>query len=131
MKNLKLVLLMVLAGVLAAQFTVAQQGMAQSGAGGASKQQVAAKLEKLATALQLTPAQKKQMLPILMEEAPQLEALKSNTSLGPLQKAMRLKEMSSTTDAKVQPILNPEQQQKWQAMREEERQQMIQKLESR
>ncbi|MBV8571842.1 MAG: hypothetical protein JO319_14585, partial [Acidobacteriaceae bacterium] len=71
------------------------------------------------------------ILPILKQEIPQVEAVKNNTSLPPMQKAMQLKQISTATDAKITPILNPEQQQKWQMMREQERQQMIQKLESR
>lgn len=99
-------------------------------AGGPNKQEIAAKLEQMSQALQLTPQQKQQILPILKEEAPQLQAIKNNTSLGPLQKAMQLKQVSTSMDSKIMPILNAEQQQKFQAMREQERQQMVQKLES-
>ena len=112
-----------------AQDTMGTMG-AQGAMGGANKQEVMAKLEKISTELQLTPAQKKQMAPILMQEAPKLQAIKSNTSLGPLQKAMQLKEVGQDTDSKVMPILNPEQQQKWQAMRTQERQEMMQKMEN-
>ena len=41
----------------------------------------AAKLEALSTQLQLTPQQKGEMLPILKEEGPKIEAIKNNTSL--------------------------------------------------
>ena len=114
----------IVAMTLATQLTVAQ------GPGGANKQESASKLEQMSQALQLTPQQKMQIAPILKQEAPQLAAIKSNTSLGPLQKAEQLKQVSSSIDAKIMPILNPEQQQKFQAMREQERQQMIQKLEN-
>jgi hypothetical protein len=98
---------------------------------GANKQEMAAKLEKISSALQLTPQQKQQLRPILMEEAPKLKAVKDNTSLGPLQKGMQLRQIGEATDAKVMPILNPEQQQKWTAMRQQEREQMMQKMENR
>jgi len=118
------IVIAILATTLATQLTVGQTS------GGPNKQDVAAKLEQMSQALQLTPQQKLQIAPILKQEAPQLEAIKSNTSLGPLQKAEQLKPVSSSIDAKITPILNPEQQQKFQVMREQERQQMIQKLES-
>lgn len=122
--------------LMAAQIVFAQDNMGSMGTmgsqgamGGANKQEVMAKLEKISTELQLSPAQKKQMAPILMQEAPKLQAIKSNTSLGPMQKAMQLKEIGQDTDSKVMPILNPQQQQKWQAMQAAERQQMMQKME--
>ena len=94
------------------------------------KQELMAKVEKMSTALQLTPAQKQQIIPILKEEAPKMQAVKANTSLGPLQKAMQLKQISTDTDAKLKPILSPEQYQKLLQMQEQERQQMIQQHEA-
>lgn len=93
------------------------------------KSQALAKLEQMSKALQLTPEQKQQILPILKEEAPKLEAVRSNSSLGPLQKAMQLKQVSNDTDAKLKPILTPDQFQKLQQIHEQERQQMMQKME--
>ena len=109
----------------------AQDAMSgQSGAGSPDKSEAMAKLQQMSAALQLTPAQKQQMLPILMDEAPKLKALKSNTSLPPLQKAMQMRQIGQDTDAKVKPILNPQQYQKWEQMRTQEREQMIQKMKS-
>jgi hypothetical protein len=87
-----------------------------------------ARLEKVSAQLQLTPAQKAQIRPILMEELPKMKALKSNTTMPPLQKARQMKEISNETDAKLKPILNPQQYEKWEQIRAEERQQMIQKM---
>ena len=115
------------ASVLVAQDTMSQGTMGS--AGGPNKAEIAAKLEKISQTLQLSPAQKQQLLPILKEEAPKIQAIKSNTSLGPMQKAMQLRQIGEATDAKVQPILSPEQYQKWQAMRQQEREQMMQKME--
>jgi hypothetical protein len=89
------------------------------------------KLQKMSAALQLTPQQKQQVRPILMEEAPKLKALKSNTSLRPMQKAMQMRQIADDTDAKLKPILTPQQYQTWEQMRAQERQQMMQKMESR
>ena len=125
-----LVVLLAIAAVTPGLF--AQDTMSQGTMGSQpNKAEMAAKLEKISQALQLSPAQKQQLLPILKQEAPKIEAVKSNTSLGPLQKAMQLRQIGEATDAKVMPILNPEQQQKWQAMRTQERQEMIQKMENK
>ena len=124
---------LIVAITLCTTMLTAQDNMGgQSGMGAqGNMSEAAAKLEKMATALQLTPAQKQQIRPILMEEAPKLKALKSDTSLPPMQKAMKMRQISEATDAKLQPILTPEQYQKWQQMRAQERQQMMQKMENR
>lgn len=128
MKRTEISILLVTIVLLVTQIAFAQNMGGQGAAGGPNKQEIAAKLEKISAALQLTPQQKQQLLPILQEEAPKIQAIKSNTSLGPLQKAMQLRQIGEATDAEVQPILTPEQYQKWQQMRTQEREQMIQKM---
>ena len=103
-------------------------GMAAGASG--EKQQAMAKLEQMSAALQLTPQQKQQMMPIMMEEAQKMKAIKTNTSLGPMQKAMQMRQLGEDMDAKVKPILSPEQYQKFEQMRQQEREQMIQKMRS-
>jgi periplasmic protein CpxP/Spy len=116
---------------MCAPIAFAQDNMSQGAMGGqGNPSEMKAKLEKISAALQLTPAQKQQIKPILMEEAPKLQTLKADTSMPPMQKAMKMRQIREATDAKVQPILTPEQNQKWQQMRAEERQQMMQKMES-
>jgi len=118
--------------VLAAPVLVAQDGMAAQGmAASPDKAEVMQKLEKMSSALQLTPQQKQQIMPILMEEAPKMKALKTNTSLGPMQKAMQMRQIADATDGKLKPILSPTQYQTWEQMRAQERQQMMQKMENR
>ena len=68
-----------LALVLAVFEAVAPAAQAQ----GAAQAQ---KLAALAKQLNLTPAQKTQLMPVLEADAPKLEAIKSNPSLGPLHK---------------------------------------------
>ena len=120
--------LVLLAGLLVlplfAQFAIAQEPPSPE------KQEAIAKLEKMSAELQLTPQQKKQMMPIMIEEAKKMKAIKANTSLGPLEKLMQMKQVSTNMDAKVQPILNPTQYQKFQQIREQERQEMIEKMRS-
>jgi Spy/CpxP family protein refolding chaperone len=130
MKKFRMGTILAFAVVLSGQLMVAQQGMAGPGGASPDKQEMLAKLQHISQELQLTPQQKQQIFPILKQEVPKLEEVKGNTSLGPLQKAMQLKQISNATDLKIMPILNPQQQQKYQAMREQERQQMIQKLET-
>ena len=92
------------------------------------KQEMMAKLEKMSTQLNLTPAQKKEMAPIMMDEASKMKAIKADTSLGPLQKAMQMKQLGTDMDAKVKPILTPDQYQKFEQMRAQEREEMMQKM---
>lgn len=135
-KNNSRLLLTALASLLILTFQTlalsAQDAMApQSAMGGqGNMSEVAAKLEHMSTELQLTPQQKQQIKPILMEEAPKLKAIKSDTSLGPMQKAMKLHQIGDATDAQMKPILSPTQYQKWEQMRSQERQQMMQKMEN-
>ena len=55
----------------------------------AEKQEAMAKLEKMSAELQLTPQQKQQMMPIMMEEGKKMKAIKSDTSLGPCKRPCR------------------------------------------
>jgi hypothetical protein len=119
---------------LAVLFAVTAPGIAaqdaMSGSGGANPEAMQ-KLQKMSAALQLTPEQKKQVMPILIQEAPQIKALKADTSMPPLQKAMKMRQIGETTDSKMKPILNPQQWQTWETMRAQEKQQMMQKMENR
>ena len=65
-----------------------------------------AKLETLSKELQLTPQQKGEMLPILKEEGPKLEAIKSNTSLSGMQKMRQLRAIHNENAPQLQKILN-------------------------
>ena len=87
--------------------------------------EVAQKLQAMSQQLQLTPQQKQQIKPILMDEAPKLKALKADTSLGPMQKAMKMRQIGQDTDTKLKPILTPEQYEKWEQIRTQERKQMM------
>jgi hypothetical protein len=80
--------------------------------------------------LGLTEQQRQQIVPILKQAASQLEALKKNTSLKPLQKIEQLKQIADSVDSKLTPLLNPDQQQKFQAIRDEHRRQLIEKMAS-
>ena len=123
-KTTLMLLVCVLVLQVFAQFAIAQEPPSPE------KQEAMQKLEKMAAELQLTPQQKKQILPIMMEDGKKMKAIKANTSLGPLQKAMQLKQVGTDMDSKVQPILNPQQYQKFEQIRQQEREEMIQKMRS-
>src|SRR5215469_6254862 len=95
-----------------------------------NKHQVAAKLDTLAKGLQMNSVQKKKILPILQQEAWQSQAVKNSPLLTPLEKAVQLKQISSSFDERVQPLLTPQQWQKWHDVRAEENRQMARQLES-
>jgi hypothetical protein len=81
--------------------------------------------------LGLTEQQKKQIVPILKEEATQLEGLKKNTGLSGLRKVEQLKQITGSAEAKITPLLDPQQQQKFQAIREENRKKLAEELGSK
>ena len=87
----------------------------------------AQKLAALAKQLNLSPAQKTQLMPILEADAPKLQAIKSNASLGPLQKMEQLKAIHAQSDPQIKSILNPQQYEQFQQIRQQEIQQAIEK----
>jgi hypothetical protein len=89
-----------------------------------------AMINQFSVELGLTEQQKRQIVPILKQAAPQLEALKKKTSLKPLQKIEQLKQIADSVDSKITPLLNPDQQQKFQAIRDEHRREFIEKMAS-
>lgn len=78
--------------------------------------------------LGLTEEQKQQIVPILKQEVQQLGALKKNASLSGLQKAKELRKLGLSFDEKISPLLNPQQQQKFQTMREQMRRRIIEEM---
>lgn len=85
------------------------------------------KLAAIAKQLNLTPEQKQQLMPILEADAPKLEAIKNNTSLGPLQKMEQLKAVHAQSDPQIKTILNPQQYEQLQQIRQQEIQQAMEK----
>ncbi len=78
----------------------------------------AAKMQALSQQLKLTPQQKMQMLPILKDEGPKIEAIKNNPSLPPMQKMRQLHAIHAESAPQLQKILSPAQYQQLQAIRE-------------
>jgi hypothetical protein len=82
----------------------------------------------LSVRLGLTEEQKQQFAPILKEELAKLQALKKDESLGGLKKIEQLREIGKSFDARMTPMLNAEQQKKFQAFREQLRRQIIEQI---
>jgi len=105
-----------LASMLILAFLMARSLQAQAAAGGGKAQ----KLAVLAKQLQLTPQQEKQLMPILEADAPKIEAIKNNASLGPLQKLQQIKAIHEQSDPQVKAILTPQQYEQLQQIRQQE-----------
>ena len=78
----------------------------------------------------LTEEQRQQIIPIVKSELPKVQELKKNTSLKPVDKLEQLKQISDELDSKITPLLNADQQKKFQEIREEHRRQLIEKMSS-
>lgn len=85
------------------------------------------KAQAVAQELQLTPEQKEKVMPILMREAPKLEAIKNDTSLSGLQKMKQIRAIHSETAPELQKILSPAQYQKLQQIREQKMREAMEK----
>jgi len=78
--------------------------------------------------LALTEQQKEVIVPILEQELKQLGELKKNTKLSGVQKAKELRKIGVSFDEKISPLLNADQQQKFQTMREQMRRRLIKEM---
>lgn len=74
------------------------------------------RLQRLSQELNLTDDQKTKLKPILQDESQQLQAVKSDTSMTQDQKLAKANEIRTAHKSKIDEILTPEQQQKWQQM---------------
>lgn len=92
-----------------------------------AKAEVAKKVEVLSKQLNLTAEQTQKLLPVLVEEAPKLKAIKTDTSLTGLQKLQKIRAIHEETDPKVKAILSADQYQQWQTIRQQEIHDMIEK----
>jgi hypothetical protein len=83
---------------------------------------------QFAVELGLTEQQKQQIVPILQEEVKQLGALKKDTSLSGVKKLEQLKQIGASFDAKLKPLINADQQQRFQELREAMRRRIVEGL---
>ena len=66
-------------------------------------------------------------IPILADEAPNVEAVKNNSSLSGMQKMQQLRAIHQQTDPQMKAILSPDQYQKLQAIRQQAIREAMQK----
>jgi hypothetical protein len=85
-------------------------------------------LKQISAELGLTAEQNQQIVPILKDEITQLGALKKNASLSAVQKVEQLRKMGVSIDEKLKPMLNAEQQSKFQALHEQARRRIIEEM---
>ena len=78
--------------------------------------------------LALTQQQKDKIIPILQDEIKQLGELKKDKTLSGEKKLEKLQELSASFDEKVRPLLNADQQAKFQELREALRRRLIVKM---
>jgi Spy/CpxP family protein refolding chaperone len=109
MKNHALVISAVAVAIFAllAPTSSAQKGSAMS------------KAQAIAQQLNLTPQQKEKVLPILIDEAPKVNAIKNDNTLSKIQKVQQLRAIHQQTDPQMKAILTPEQYQKLKAIRQQ------------
>jgi hypothetical protein len=87
-----------------------------------------AALNQFSIDLGLTQQQREQIVPIIQQEVPKLEALKKNTSLKPIEKLQQLSQIADELDGKITPLLNADQQKRFQEIREQHRRALIEKI---
>ena len=80
--------------------------------------------------LGLTEQQKQQIVPIFRQELQQLQAVKKDASLDAVRKVEQVRAIGVSFDEKLKPLINAEQQQKFQALREELRKRFIETMAS-
>jgi hypothetical protein len=103
-------------------FVGAHYGYAQAAAAGKAQ-----KMAAIARQLNLTPQQEKQLMPILEADAPKMEAIKNNSSLGPMQKAQQIRAIYEKSDPQVKAIPNPQQYEQLQQIRQQQIHEAIEK----
>jgi Spy/CpxP family protein refolding chaperone len=92
------------------------QGMGQ---GQMSQGQARGRLQWMAQQLNLTDDQKEKLKPILMKEGMDMKQIRDNTSLSPDDKRTQMKAVHDKYRPDIRGILTPEQQQKFDQMKEE------------
>ena len=83
----------------------------------AQKGTAMSKAQAIAQQLNLTPQQKEKILPILIDEAPKVNAIKNDNSLSNMQKMQQIRAIHQQTDPQMKAILSPEQYQKLKGIR--------------
>ncbi|WP_298432489.1 hypothetical protein [Geobacter sp.] len=100
------------------------EGMGAGKAGRQGKMQMMdpqQRLQRMTTRLGLSEEQKAKILPILEDEAKQLQELRDDTTLTRIQKRDKMREIRDRCHDRIKEVLTPEQQKKADEMREKAR----------
>jgi len=89
----------------------------------ASQPSAADRLKQMAAELNLTDAQKEQIQPVLQDQIQKMQALKADTSLSRRERLSRAKAINDNAVQQIRPLLNAEQQKKYDEMREQMKEQ--------
>jgi Spy/CpxP family protein refolding chaperone len=121
----KVILSSALAFTMAFSSSAAFAQMGQSGAMGQGSGQwhgqrgpmsADQRLQMLTQQLNLTSDQQAQIKPILENESQQMQAVQQDSSLSQQDRMSKMKEIRETTASQIKPILNADQQAKWEQM---------------
>jgi periplasmic protein CpxP/Spy len=74
-------------------------------------------LQNMSSQLNLTDDQKQKIQPILQSQFQQAKAVQDDSSLSPDQRKAKMQEIRQSTHSQIGPILTPDQQKKWEAMK--------------
>jgi periplasmic protein CpxP/Spy len=77
------------------------------------------RLKMLTEKLNLTEDQQAKVKPILEDESKQMKALHDDTSLAPVDKRAKMKDLHDSSTEKINAVLTPDQQAKWKQMQQE------------
>ncbi|HVZ17050.1 MAG TPA: hypothetical protein VG897_08030 [Terriglobales bacterium] len=97
----------------------------------ASQASAGDRLKRMADELNLTDAQKEKIKPILEDEVQKLQALRADTSQSRREKFSKAKEINKNAVGQIRPLLNPDQQKKYDEMRKEMKQNAREKMRER
>jgi hypothetical protein len=85
-----------------------------------SQAQAVDKAQKISQALNLSPQQQSQMTPILENEEPKVQDIKTDPHLSANERKGKIKKVYEETDKLVKPILSPVQWKQWEQYRKNE-----------
>jgi hypothetical protein len=106
----------------------------QSGSSAASTMQPPSPdevVDTLAAKLNLSDDQKTQIKPIIADRQQKLQALRSDTSMRPMQKMRKMKGVFQGSDKKIEAVLNDQQKQQYIQMEQQMRQEMRERMQNR
>jgi hypothetical protein len=106
----------------------------QSGSSAPSKMQPPSTdevVDTLAAKLNLSDDQKTQIKPIITDRQQKLQALRTDTSMRPMQKMRKMKSIFNDGDKKIEASLNDQQKQQYIQMEQQMRQEMRERMQNR